>query len=154
MSETIAVAVWGSCGEFSFHTRAWQLVLTLGQWYGWQPAGTRAPDPAYFDDAPVDPADWDGRYFPPAGQVVTAEDARALADALERALPDLPDDDALTGKTIPRRQSREADGYDLWGLGLRAGVAVSPFEEFSGANKTVLRDFVTHCRECAEFWLC
>src|SRR5262245_1763100 len=148
------VEVWGSCGDFSFPARAWQLVLTLGHWYGWRPAGTRAPDPAYYDVQPDDLVNWDGGYFPAAGQVMTAEDATALADALERALPDLPDHDTLSDKTILPRHRRDGSRCTSWGLEMRPGVAISPFEEFSGSNKATLRDFIVHCRECAEFWLC
>ena len=154
MSVMQPVAVWGECGDFGFSARTWQLVLTLGRWYGWQPAGTLPPDPEYFDDWDGEPADWDGHYFPPDGQIMTANDAQGLADALERAYADLPDHDALTGKAIPRRPVRDDDPCRWWGLDAAAGMAVSPFEEFGGVNKAWLRDVIVHCRSCAELWLC
>jgi hypothetical protein len=128
-------------------------MLALAARYGWQPAGTLPPDPEYFDDYDGDPADWDGHYFPADGQEMTADDAHRLADALERALPDLPDHDALWDKVIAGRSTRD-DGLHLWSRAVLSGVTVSPVEEFSGSNKTWLGKFIAHCRECAEFWLC
>jgi hypothetical protein len=72
----------------------------LGHRYGWAPAGTEPPDPEYLDDGHGHPAHWDGHYFRADGQRMTQADARALAQALERALGDIPDHDALTGKAI------------------------------------------------------
>jgi hypothetical protein len=40
------------------------------------------------------------------------------------------------------------------GLNAAPGIAIPPVEEFSGENKASLRGFITHCRNCAEFWLC
>ena len=78
---------------------------------------------------------------------MTADDAHGLADALERALADLPDHDALTGNAIPRRSIRDDDRCRLWDLEPPPGVAISPFEEFSGPNKATLSPGV--CRVLA-----
>ena len=59
--------------------RGWRDIYTLGICYGWSPAGTE------LDGDP----NWDGTYFSNSfkyGARVEDEDARALADALKRAL--------------------------------------------------------------------
>jgi hypothetical protein len=146
MLETTGVDVWGACGDFGFSERCWRLVLALGRHYGWRPEGTLPPDPDWFEDWCGDDASWDGRYYPPEGQRMTARDARALADALDRAVMDLPDHDALS--------LTSSDYAQRMGL-LNAHLGpLSPLEAFSGSGKAMLRDFIVHCRECPEFWLC
>lgn len=64
---------------------SWGHVIILAVFNGWVPAGVRPPE------------DWDetlefqGGYGTNDGQQVVPEDAAALADALERALPGVPD---------------------------------------------------------------
>ena len=85
-------------------------------------------------------------YFQNAGFVVTAEDAQTLADALERALPDLPNHDALEHKAV---ELRSAPGE----LALPLGTPVNPFEWFSGKNKEHLKTFIAFCRQGGfEIW--
>ena len=56
----------------------WEKALSVAEEYGWEPAGT---DPPY--------GRWgDYGYLIRRGQVVHADDAEALADALEEALDD------------------------------------------------------------------
>ncbi len=55
----------------------WQKVLWLAYQYGWEPAGTKDPEGWV--------GEWHGNYSTNSGQIVAAEDARALANALERA---------------------------------------------------------------------
>src|SRR5262249_37537985 len=59
-------------------------------------------------------------YFCNDGNCVTAEDAAALADALERALPDLPEHDALGHKSF---EHPSEPGVRL----IRADTPVNPF---------------------------
>ena len=121
----------GEGGDFHFDIFRWSAVLTLARNNGWEPAGT------IFEDDP----DWQGHYDTNEGQLVTAVDAARLADALERALPDIPDHDALEHKT------REVD---LPGLGptrlIDARENLSPIELFSGDRKEQLRKFILYCR--------
>lgn len=84
-------------------------------------------------------------YFDRRGQQVTDDDARALADALERALPDVPDHDAIAHKVL--------SVIDTPGLGvppqlrmLNPRARLNPFEYFSGTNKARLRRFIAFCR--------
>jgi hypothetical protein len=80
------------------------------------------------------------RYFGHRGYRVSAQDANALADALAKALPDIPNHDALTHKTV----GAEHDPNMRFVLG---GTAVSAYEWFSGHQKTALRSLVEFCRE-------
>jgi hypothetical protein len=85
-------------------------------------------------------------YFNNAGFRVTAEDARALAEALENALPDVPNHEALTHKTV---ELPGAPGECL----LPLGTPVNPYEWFSGKNKGHLIAFIGFCRQGAfEIW--
>lgn len=68
---------------------AWQQAYHLARRYGWKPTGTKAAEwLAYAADDDAD--DWDSRYFYSGGQVVTAADAKALAEAIAKAMPDIP----------------------------------------------------------------
>lgn len=70
----------------AFRAAWWGDLLTLAQYYGWQPEGTQAPE--YFSDpAYAITTAWDGSYSWNDGQRVTESDAAALAVALESALP-------------------------------------------------------------------
>jgi len=72
--------------EMGFNMSAFCNLLFLAEQYGWKPAGTRAP--AHFDlDTWRRP--WDGNYTSNDDQVVTNSDALAMAEALERAIPDI-----------------------------------------------------------------
>ena len=144
-------SLYGACGEFSLSDRAWRLLLALTSVYGWKPQGTLAPDPEYVDDEPSQVIPWDGRYAPPACQRMTEGDARAMADALERALPDIPDHDALSDKVLAPGGD---DPLALWGRPARTGVTITAMEEFSGPNKPYPRALVTHLREGGEIWIC
>jgi hypothetical protein len=72
----------------TFSKQFWAKALELARLYGWQPLGTR-PTPG-FDFSNLG-ADWLGTYMTNDGQVVSAEDAYALAAALERSLDDIPE---------------------------------------------------------------
>jgi hypothetical protein len=152
------------------------MLIDLALHYGWKPAGTedREDDPpdegdegdlvlseeeleayAVPDDHPLaqairsslpqsdDPVIF--AYFV-SGRRVTPEDARALADALERALPDLPRHDALGHKTF---QIPDLPGVPL----LRVETPVNPFEWLSGSNRKELEAFLRLCRQGGfEIW--
>jgi len=79
-------------------------------------------------------------YFHNVGFRVTTEDARALADALERALPDVPNHDALKLKAVT---IAGAPGERF----LPVDTPVNAFEWFGGQNKRHLLDFIAFCRQ-------
>jgi hypothetical protein len=80
---------------FSWHI--WRGCLGVAFAFGWEPAGTRAPDPQEWENGPVASVEnWDGTYFSNAYQEVTDDDARALGLALHRALAALAAGQTLT----------------------------------------------------------
>lgn len=143
------LSVYGQCGEFDVPARAWRLMLVLAERYGWEPCGTAPPDELAIDAGlwRGEPWDWDGRYISAYGQHLTEEDASNFGAALERALPDVPDDDALENKV--------SCNTGIWGwFAIESpDVGINPLEAFSGCNKEMLRNFIIHCRERGGLWL-
>jgi hypothetical protein len=121
----------GALDHFTLNPASWRRALGLARLYGWEPAGTLPPQ-AWEDR-------WDANYLTGDGQRVTAEDARNLAAALEGALPDVPDHDALTEKAV-RIGELEARV-------IPAGMPANAFEWFSGKSKPLLVKFITFCRQ-------
>lgn len=62
----------------------WPRILNLAFIYGWIPKGT-ITDKSRNPDKP-----WDGNYLSNYGQCVTAEDASEIAEALEKAILEIP----------------------------------------------------------------
>jgi hypothetical protein len=122
-------------GDFWFPNHGWRAVLDLAHDYGgWVPAGTQAPQ---FDDEPPW-HDWSGTYFSNDRQLVTAEDARNLADALERALSDVPREKTWVTKVL-----RTVDGREFEGM----PDDLNPLEHFSGPDgRRYLEEFIRFCR--------
>lgn len=124
---------------YRFNVRAWPYTFDLAVAFGWKPAGTKpqvlvnaetgevideeADDAPFSLDVPtklvmdLEDKSWDGsNYFSNDGQLVTSEDAAALAAALERALQayrdaDLPNGGhgtpSLVARLFGRRNSRQ-----------------------------------------------
>jgi hypothetical protein len=109
----------GGDRHFTFH--AWGMLIDLAIQYGFP-----------YDD-PSEPEDEEGCFR------VTARKALAFADALERALPDIPDHDAMEHKVVflPAAPGERLVPFE---------TPVSPFEAFSGKKKERLKDFIALCR--------
>jgi hypothetical protein len=73
-----------------FSAMQWGRVLDLAELYGWIPQGTAPPELPDGMRVLRDGEVWSGGYGSNDYQRVTADDARALAAALEQALDDLP----------------------------------------------------------------
>ena len=113
--------------EFRLDSGIWEVVLELAYVYGWRPAGTESPRTSAWRSrrGASDGLAWDARdYFSHESQRVARVDASALAQALQRAvqqIPDrlLPDDDGRgavdTGSpaTFPSRASVVAEGLSV-----------------------------------------
>ncbi len=91
---------------------------------------------------------WDGNYVTCQGQRVTDEDARALGEALQLALDDVPGHDARghkpAGHPLPRdvaRLLRDTSG----GPGPDPAQALNAAEWFSGDRKEELRRLIDFC---------
>lgn len=107
---------------------AWIDIIRLAYQYGWQPKKVVPSHPLMDEPFRL----LEGNYVFIPTQIVTAEDAAALADALERALPDIPDE-----SVIPP---------------LIEGIRCPEFEpelpaRFSGRKKEDLLMLIGFCRE-------
>jgi len=101
-------------------------------------------------------AEWSGTYWTNDGQIVKAEDALALAQALQKSLDDIPDsnnemdwnvkgwfDDDLPEWLSPAErelieESLKDDLLDIMGM--------HPFEYFAGDQKGHLNEIIRFCR--------
>src|SRR5262249_36635501 len=102
----------GPGGAFDFSGPAWGAVFRLARMHGWEPEGTTLTrDSAFLMAGACDPqeqdrvlaeeqAGWNGNYVMSQMQLVSGRDAASMADALERALPDVPGHDAAVGKNL------------------------------------------------------
>ena len=75
---------------FHLSASAWSDALELALIAGWKPAGTKLP---------TNPR-WSGICNSNDCQTVTADDANTLAEALNRAMPDIPGHDAVEHKLV------------------------------------------------------
>jgi hypothetical protein len=73
----------GAGGYFRWTIYGWSNTLELAEQYGWHPMGTGAP-------RGILKGNQSGSYFSNDGQLFYARDARNLAEALERALEEIP----------------------------------------------------------------
>ena len=132
-----------------FNMTSWRYVLGLAHSYGWQPAGTEPPSmTVYYVDGTVDERltaqyaelaeDWNRYdYFTNSFQQVTDEDAANLADALERALTDVPEE-----RTVAMRAASQPPHR---GVPLDVVEHLTPLDWFSGERER-LEEFISYCR--------
>jgi hypothetical protein len=73
----------GAGGSFHWTNGGWVSVLAFARLFGWEGCGTGAPKR-------LRKKKWRGSYGGNEGQLVYARDAKALAEALARALAELP----------------------------------------------------------------
>lgn len=91
--------------DIHFNWAGWTYVTRLAVQYGWNPAGTKqepfeAQDITTGEVTTIKPdPKWEGGYHSNDGQLVTDEDARAMAEALKKALPD---------------EEKEVDNNEYW----------------------------------------
>ena len=126
----------GAGGYFRWSGTGWGDILALGEEYGWVPAGT-GPPPGVLK------ADWpNGTYYSNDGQRFYARDARALADALERALAAPPA--AAPPRTRPA-QSVDHVVAALTGKN-RPKKGRVPVGRFNPDEAGYIREFIEFCR--------
>jgi hypothetical protein len=140
----MGVDLSGAGGHQRFSHMSWHKVLDLACEYGWQPAGTELPrwhdeTGALIEQWSLDANEWDGGYSSNDGQYVTDEDAAHIADALQRALEDIPDFD--TGE-----RWAEYGPADQLTDPLARALMMPSLEFFSGEAKQHVRDFIAFCR--------
>jgi hypothetical protein len=166
----------GKGGYFRFSFHGWRAAQELAHEHGWEPAGTEPPEFKVYapDGVTVDEVatqayrqhyfDWGGGYFTHNHQVVSDEDAANIADALERALDDVPDEGG-GGHLLTPAQHQAAQRDELWQEELDKAIeqfmerqAASPPQippqtpawYFAG-DKDYLREFIAFCRAGAFF---
>lgn len=162
-----------SAGEKNSHFHltglGWDRVLSLAHQYGWEPRGTRPGAPAYMycmteaEEKELD-QNWNGNYVTNDGEIVTPEDAAAMAAALEKALDDIPEHNAARHKEMTLAESMAEQGCPPDRIAqmnpavanmliIRGVETMNNFEFFSGQTKDVLIRFIAFCREGAfEIW--
>lgn len=124
----------GVGGEFDFGVSRWRQILRLASAYGWQPAGT------VFNErkAKLLPGqEWSAGYETNDEQIVTAQDARNIADALEQALADLP-----ASNDVGARRNFDATGTTAASTTDKARL-LAWLREQSGQE---MRQFIAFCR--------
>ena len=127
----------GAGGYFRWTNSGWCDILELGQEFGWVPTGSGPPRGEL-------KSSWgDGPYHGNDGQRFYARDARALADALERAL------ETIVGGKLPER-SRIARATDYLEAELRGGGAPKQgqvaIQQFGPEEVEYIREFIEFCR--------
>jgi len=131
----------------------WGKALELARSYGWRPLGTRPPSVDGFHGLR---AVWNGTYLTNDGQTVITEDALSLADALGKALDDIPDvsatmdwnprfwlEDDLPEWLSPEEKEMIEDGLEEHSPDV---MEMHPFEFFAGDEKPHLIEFIRFCR--------
>ena len=118
-------------GEITVSWRSWLNALDLADACGWEPLGTTLPDGV------EDGEEWEGGYDSNDGQRVAADDARGIADALERALPSIPGGDGRASPFVPG---------GVVGL-VNPEAAFDAVAWFSGEEKEWLRRIITHLKQ-------
>jgi hypothetical protein len=163
----------GKGGYFRFSNNAWCAALELAHAHGWEPAGTVAPEVTVYapDGTTVDEEatrierqayeDWTGDYFCNGHQLVADEDARNIADALERALDYVPEEGDFAeplltptqwqtlarGERLPEEEISEALNQYMEHQAERPPQIPpqTPAWYFAG-QRDWLREFITFCR--------
>jgi hypothetical protein len=127
----------GAGGYFRWTNSGWYDILELGKEFGWIPTGTGPPRGTRKEAWGL------GAYYGNDGQRVYARDARALADALERAVAALP-------QRKSQKRTRIARATDYLEAELTGGrrprrgrVAVS---QFGWEDVAYIREFIEYCR--------
>jgi hypothetical protein len=108
---------------------------------GWEPAATR---PCHWEDEdPCTCGEWDGGYHTNDGQLVTAGDALALAEALEQMLPFLPHEDVVAVRigVIPGLELLTPPISEL------DVPNATPTQWFGGSHKAEVETFIQFCRQ-------
>ena len=128
--------------------------LELAQAYGWRPLGTQLITEANDYHWRVV---WNGAYLTNDGQTVLMEDALGLAQALQQALEDIPNESPAIDWNLNRW--RDDDDQPEWlspaerwqveeGLMAHApaGMELHPVEFFAGAEKPYLVELIRFCK--------
>jgi hypothetical protein len=134
----------------------WARAREMAEQYGWKPAGTIVTyDVSSLDCGGRRP--WNGNYTTNDYQKVTAKDADALGNALEKALDDIPDHKIRSGEFVDVSELVSELGERLnymWvvvfaklGNGKVPKETLNSFEYFSGDGKRLIKKLIAFCRK-------
>lgn len=139
----MAVILRGEHGDFVLNNKGWGLLLMMAWDYGWRPEGTRPPEHWKHVNRENLPETWaKADYVTGKGQRILAPDAKALGDALERAVDDLPNHDPLVEKEVARLNIPAFPSMRV----VRSDVPTTNLEVFGGENKEGFRRLIAFCR--------
>ena len=138
----MGIILEGAGGDIWASVFEWGQLLRLAQSYGWVPAGTVLDEPN---------VGWNGGYQTNDWQRVTVDDARNLADALSRALHDLPADDKRRSLTVPVELPRAYHNLPtdpvIDGIALEDMERLTPLEWFGGdQGRESVQKHIDFCR--------
>jgi hypothetical protein len=172
MNAIMGMNLSGEGRYFRFSPDAWRAALELAHEHGWEPAGTEPPKITAYapDGTAVDEeatrverlayGDWYGDYYYTDGRLVTDEDARNIADALERALDLVPEEGGFAKPVLTAAQWQALMYGELSDEEIREAMdryvkhraecppqipPQTPACYFAG-QKDYLREFITFCR--------
>jgi hypothetical protein len=129
----MAMHLHSARGDFGWDIFSWQKLLRLAERYGWRPAGTTLSE----EEMKWMPnGRWDGSYTTNDGQTVVAADALSLAEALDRAVLDIPSEDVIARHRAP------SGGIQI----LPDPPAIDDLDWFCGEEtKGKIREFISYC---------
>jgi hypothetical protein len=130
----------GTAG-FQISRAGWGELLELGRRHGWQPAGAEPPqwnDP-YLAAAY---ADQNGIYTS-----VNDADARALAAALDHAVPDIPDKKPTRADTSPLFEAGLKDAQPSTAILAHPNSSLDPHNGFASQDRAQVIEFVAFARQ-------
>ncbi len=132
---------------FGASNRGWGRFLALAEMYGWQPYGTL--EPAWWNEDEY--GLWDvNDFYTNNGQIVMSADAAGIAQALEKALHDIPDIDLFPAPLKVERSSILSTYLTLTVQLIQVDLADQPDPAilgFTAETKSVVRELMEFCLE-------
>lgn len=121
--------------EFRWDMTFWSKALQLGEKYGWKPKGTTVSKKNKGKP-------WSGTYWETSSQIVEAEDANNLADALEKSLEFLPKEEIK----IPELKFTKGSATELPMPIITEEIPVENYFSGPGGLESI-KEFIAYCRQ-------
>ena len=130
-------------GTFRFSFTVYPRIISLALKYGWKPKGTKMPQ--WHDEMYEERDDWPGIYCSNDYQVVSAEDANNMADALEQSLADISAEPVHAADEKDVIKLKCPDGTMMDGAPLGYYYDLDPVS-FWGGQPQLIKDFIKFLR--------
>ncbi|MEI6462687.1 MAG: hypothetical protein WCO33_03415 [bacterium] len=127
--------------EFRWDMTFWSKALQLGEKYGWKQKGTTMPKD-------YEGGTWSGTYWESSHQIVEAEDANNLADALEKSIEFLPKEEIK----IPKLQFTKGSATELPMPIVTEEIPIENYFSGPGGLESI-KEFIEYCRK-GSFEIC